>query len=343
MPTWKQQLAEGIAIPAMPLALNDDANWSKPHQRALLRYYLDSGAGGIAAGVHTTQFAIREPKYNLYKPVLQFVSDTLDELAPANFVRVAGICGKTDQATKEAQTAADAGFHTGLLSLTAMKDESEDAMVAHVQEVANIIPVFGFYLQPTIGGCVLPYSFWKRFCEIDNIAAIKLAPFNRYYTWDVVRALIESGREDIHLYTGNDDNIINDLLTPFTYQGQTRHIVGGLLGQWAVWTKAAVEMLEAIKAARKEKEIPIDWLSKNMALTDANAVLFDAAHDFHGCIPGLLEVLRRQGLVPSNRCLDPDETLSPGQAQEIDRIYQAYPELTDDQYVQENLPKWLPK
>jgi dihydrodipicolinate synthase/N-acetylneuraminate lyase len=341
-PTWKQSLDDGVAIPAMPLVLIDDATWSRQYQRTLLHYYVDSGAGGIAAGVHTTQFAIREPKHNLYKPVLEFVSQTLDELAPDNFVRVAGICGKTQQATSEAQTAANAGYHAGLLSLTAMKDEAEDAIVAHVREVASIIPVFGFYLQPTIGGCLLPYSFWQKFCLIENITAIKVAPFNRYHTWDVVRAVMESGREDIALYTGNDDNIINDLLTPFTYQGQTRYIVGGLLGQWAVWTKAAVEMLNAIKSARKHEKLPIDWLSKNMALTDANAILFDAAHDFHGCIPGLLEVLRRQGLVPTNRCLDPNEILSPGQAQEIDRIYQAYPDLTDDAFVRKNLPKWLP-
>lgn len=297
-------------------------------------------------GVHSTQFAIRSPQHNLYKPLLQFVRDILDEDPAAgaddsDFIRIAGICGTTEDAVQEAQFAVDCGYHAGLLSLTAVGNQSEEAILAHCRHVANDIPVVGFYLQPAVGGRVLSYSFWRRFCELEPVVAIKMAPFNRYYTWDVVRAVMESGRQDIALYTGNDDNIIADLLTPFRYAGQERRIVGGLLGQWGVWTHKAVDMLTNIHAASRNETLSADWLTRNAQLTDANAALFDAANNFAGCIPGINEVLRRQGLLPSNRCLDPSEVLSPGQSAELDRITQQYPWLIDDHFVTQHLDNWL--
>ncbi len=343
MNDWRNSLAEGLVIPASPLALTGEGKWSRRHQRALVRYYLEAGAGGLAVGVHTTQLEIREPQHGIYEPVLDFVSEAIDEELEAgrNFVKVAGVCGETAQAVAEARVAAAAGYHAGLLSLTAMKGHPERAIVEHCRRVAEVIPVFGFYLQPTIGGLKLSYRFWREFAAIENVVAIKMAPFNRYDTIDVVRAVIEAGREDIALYTGNDDNIINDLLTPFEFGGVERRIVGGLLGQWAVWTRQAVEMLEEIKAVRAGRNVPAEWLKKNVALTDANAVLFVVANDFHGCVPGIMEVLRRQGLLASRRCLNPGEDLSPGQAEEIDRVGAAYPWLVDDAFVAANVERWL--
>lgn len=339
--TWRTNLQAGIVIPACPLALHDDRSWSPRHQRAVLRYYLDAGAGGVAVGVHTTQFEIREPQHGLFEPVLAAAAECLNQHAGADFVRVAGICGQTEQAVQEADLAATHGYHCGLLSLAAFKDASNEARIEHCRAVAEVLPVFGFYLQPAVGGCILDFDFWQRFCEIENVVAIKIAAFNRYQTWDVVRAVMESGRDDIALYTGNDDNIINDLLTPFEHDGQRRFISGGLLGQWAVWTKAAVDMLKQIQQVRASDSVPSTWLTRNMQLTDANAVLFDAANHFAGCIPGINEVLRRQALLPSAACLNPDEVLSPGQADEIDRITSSYPQLVDDRFVSENLDRWL--
>lgn len=329
MDTWRRHLNEGQVIPACPLTLNADASWSRDHQRGLVQYYLDAGAGGLAVGVHTTQFAIRDPEHALLEPVLRFVSGVIDDHLNDGrpFVKVAGICGQTAQAKSESQLAVDCGYQAGLLSLTAMAGHREQEIVRHAQAVAEIIPVFGFYLQPEIGGLKLSYRFWRAFAEISNVVAIKMAPFNRYDTLDVVRAVIDARREDIALYTGNDDNIINDLLTRYQYNGVTRYIAGGLLGQWAVWTKTAVDMLQQIKSIRRDDQIPSHWLTLNAQLTDANGALFDAANQYAGCIPGITEVLRRQGLVPSNRCLDPGEQLSPGQLGEIDRVCQAYPHL----------------
>lgn len=338
---WRSRLAGGEVLPAVPLTLDDDGVWSQRHQRALLRYYIDSGAGGIAIGVHSTQFAIRDPKYGLFDPVLRVASETLNESAPKDFIRIAGICGRTDQAVSEAELADKYGYHAGLLSLTAFQDASDSEMIDHARTVSEVIPVVGFYLQSAVGGRVLSHSFWRQFCEIQNVVAIKIAAFNRYHTWDVIRAVIESGREDIALYTGNDDNIIADLITPFHWQGKTRFIIGGLLGQWAVWTKAAVELLGRIKRLRGQDTVPSDLLTLNASLTDANAVIFDAANDFASCIPGIMEILRRQGLAPSTRCLDTEEVLSPNQAEELTRVSNAYPELTDDKFVMENLSRWL--
>lgn len=343
MESWRQYLNQGQVIPACPLTLFPDGTWSETHQRAVLRYYLAAGAGGIAVGVHSTQFAIRDPKHGLYQPILELAAETISQALPThrNFVRIAGVCGSTRQAISEAEFAKATGYHAGLLSLTALSDATEDQLIAHCQAVSEVLPVIGFYLQPAVGGKVLPYRFWRRFAQLERLVAIKIAPFDRYFTCDVVRAVVEAGRDDVALYTGNDDNIIVDLLTPYCFADQTRFIVGGLLGQWGVWTRRAVELLSAVHAAKQADTIGTHWLSENARLTDANAAIFDARNGFRGCVPGINEVLRRQGLSPSNRCLDPEETLSPGQAEEIERIIAAYPSLTDDDFVQEHLSEWL--
>lgn len=337
-------LLSGQAIPALPLALDPQRKWSEKHQRAVMRYYIDAGAGGIAVGVHSTQFEIREPQHGLFRPLLELASETIDRhlsAAPRDFIKIAGICGPTPQAVSEAELAAGLGYHAGLLSLAALKNASIDALLEHCQTVSKIIPIVGFYLQPAVGGRVLPYSFWRRFAEIENVVAIKIAPFNRYQTFDVVRAVIEAGRDDVALYTGNDDNIVVDLLTRWEYRGKQRYISGGLLGQFGVWTRRAMELLEEIKADRQKDTLPAHWLSRNVAWTDANAAVFDTANAFAGCIPGIHEVLYRQGLLSSIHCLNPHEVLSPGQAEELTRVTQAYPWLVDDDFVRENLDRWL--
>ncbi|MBU3664993.1 MAG: dihydrodipicolinate synthase family protein [Chthoniobacterales bacterium] len=344
----RKLLAEGQVIPAQPLALDTRRRLSEKHQRAISRYYLEAGAGGLAVGVHSTQFEIREPQHGLFEPVLALASEEIDRHVARTgrpVLKIAGLCGNTSQAVAEAGLAARLGYHAGLLSLAAMKEATLDELVDHCAEVARHFPVVGFYLQPAAGGLILPSAFWRRFAEIDNVVAIKMAPFNRYQTIDVVRAVIEAGRDDIALYTGNDDSIVTDLLTPwvFPHRGRLvhRHIAGGLLGHWGVWTRRAVDQLERIKAARDGKQISAEWLAEAVAVTDMNAALFDAANKFHGCIPGILEVLRRQGLAPSICCLNPKETLSPGQAEELDRVIAAYPHLVDDDFVAANLDRWL--
>ena len=343
----RESLHRGIAIPAMPLALTAARKLDERRQRALCRYYIAAGAGGIAAAVHTTQFAIRDPKIGLFEPVLRIVADEFSRAkATTPLIRIAGVCGPTTQAAKEATLARDLGYHAGLLSLSALKDATQDQLIAHCEQIASIIPVVGFYLQPAVGGRKLPYAFWRRFAEIDNVAAIKIAPFNRYQTLDVIRALAESGRDDIALYTGNDDHIVGDLITPFRFKTSAgkpveRRIVGGLLGHWAVWTKKSVEILKTCQAASAKETIPADLLRLNVEVTDANAAVFDAANNFAGCIAGLHEVLRRQGLLEGTWCLDPHETLGPGQREEIDRVYAAYPHLNDDNFVRAHLHEWL--
>lgn len=339
----RTHLLAGQAIPALPLALGSDRQWSERYQRALLRYYMDAGTGGIAVGVHSTQFEIRDDKIGLFEPLLELaaaeIHTWLNDERP--YTLIAGICGNTDQALTEARTATHYGYHAGLLSLAAFKEATIDKMLAHCRAVADVIPVVGFYLQPAVGGRVLPYSFWQRFAEIPNVVAIKIAPFNRYQTLDVVRATIAAGRNDIALYTGNDDNIAVDLLTRWRVGDTARLIVGGLLGQFGVWTKRAVELLEEIQVAREADTIPAQWLTRNAAWTDANAAVFDAANGFAGCIPGIHEVLRRQGLLPGTHCLNPTEVLSPGQAEELDRVEAAYPWLLDNEFVTANLERWL--
>lgn len=343
---WRSRLQAGQVIPACPLMLTDDGQWSQQHQRAVIRYYTAAGAGGLAVGVHSTQFAIRDPQHGLFEPILRLVAEELDqcaELAPSKqpLIRIAGVCGPQAQAVEEARLATRLGYQAGLLSLMAVSDQEENAILEHCRRVADEIPVIGFYLQPAVGGRVFSYQFWRQFCDIAGVVAIKIAPFNRYQTLDVVRAVIESQRDDIALYTGNDDNIIVDLLTPFEFGGASRFIVGGLLGQWGVWTRQAAELLQQVKQARQGESLPLDWLTRAAALTDANAAVFDAANGFAGCIPGIMEVLRRQGLAPSRRCLDPEEVLSAGQAEELDRVAAAYPWLVDDAFVREQLSQWL--
>lgn len=340
----RPHLLEGQVIPALPLALDADRQWSQKHQRALIRYYFEAGAGGLAVAVHSTQFQIREPQHGLFEPILRFAADELSSLQkhnPRPFALIAGLCGKTDQAVQEAQTARDLGYSAGLLSLAAWKGAAIFDILTHCRKVAEVIPLIGFYLQPAVGGCVLPYEFWRQFAEIPNVVAVKMAPFNRYQTIDVVRAVMDSGRDDIALYTGNDDNIILDLLTPWTFDGRRRFVAGGLLGQFGVWTERAVALLEELKHARAQRSLSIDWLEKNTALTDANAAIFDSANAFHGCLPGIHEVLRRQGLLPTTNCLNPAEVLSAGQADEITRVTEAYPWLNDHEFVRQHLTQWL--
>ncbi len=344
------RLQQGLVIPACPLALNAKRHWDERHQRALFRYYLAAGAGGLSVGVHTTQVARRDAKIGLVRPVLQSAADELRRSAtPGNHkpIAVGGICGQTPQAIQEVETLCDLNFDAGLLSLGALRTATEDQLIDHCRTIARIIPLFGFYLQPAAGGRPLSYSFWRRFAEIDHVVAIKIAPFNRYQTLDVVRAVADSGRADIALYTGNDDNIVLDLLTPFSFEVGGRRveyrIVGGLLGHWAVWTRKAVELhARCREISRTHAPIPQDLLRLSAEVTDANAALFDAAHQYAGCIPGIHEVLRRQGLLEGSWCLDPTEALSPGQSEEINRVCRAYPHLNDDPFVQENLPSWLP-
>jgi hypothetical protein len=345
----RDALDRGLVIPACPLALNRRRKLDERRQRALFRYYAAAGAGGMAVGVHTTQFAIRDPKIDLFKPVLEIGRDEMnraDEKRKVPLLRVAGVCGQTKQAVAEADTISTLGYNAALLSLAAMKNASENELIEHCRAVSETVPLIGFYLQPAVGGRVLPYRFWRRFIEIENVVAIKIAPFNRYQTIDVVRAIAESGRNDIALYTGNDDNIVLDLLTPFCFQVNgkmiERRVVGGLLGHWSVWTRKAVELLECChKAVASGGGISPELLRMSVEVTDTNAAFFDAADGFAGCIAGLHEVLRRQGLLEGIWCLDPNERLSPGQSAEIDRVSAAYPHLHDDAFVVEHRDEWL--
>ena len=338
----RKTLLRGMVIPACPLALNSQRRLDERRQRAVVQYYLAAGAGGIAVGVHTTQFVIRDPKIGLFRPVLELAAA---EMQGRTCVRIAGVCGETRQATEEAMLAAQLGYDAGLLSLAALRQAGHEELIVHCRRVAEIIPVIGFYLQPAVGGRVLPYSFWREFVEIENVVAIKVATFNRYQTLDVVRAVAESGCEDIALYTGNDDNIVLDLLTPYrlTVGGRKveRRIVGGLLGHWAVWTRQAVALLDECHAAVTAGSVSAELLRRAIEISDCNAAFFDAANSFAGCIAGLHEVLRRQGLFEGIWCLDERETLSNGQSEEIDRVYRAYPHLNDDDFVAANRDKWL--
>lgn len=330
----RELIHAGVAIPAQPLALTANRKLDERRQRALTRYYLDAGVGGVAVGVHTTQFAIRE--VGLYEPVLALAAEEVSR-AGRPVVKVGGVCGKTEQAVEEAVVLVRLGYDAGLLSLGAMREATEDQLVAHCRAVAEVLPMVGFYLQPSVGGRVLPYGFWRRFVEIEQVVAIKMAPFNRYQTLDVVRAVMESGRRDLALYTGNDDNIVGDLVTPFGFAGKEQRVVGGLLGHWSVWTHGAVRLLERCKLEGATPEL----LSLGVEVTDCNAAFFDAANGFLGCIAGLHEVLRRQGLLEGIWCLDEREGLSAGQMEEIDRVYAAYPHLNDDSFVAERIDGWM--
>ncbi len=341
-------LRRGSVIPAHLLALDGERKLDAHHQRALTRYYLDAGAGGVAVGVHSTQFAIRET--GLFRPVLELAMRTAQEWEPLGGRRplfmIAGLAGTTDQAVREARLAAGMGYHAGLLSLAAMKGAGDDELIDHCRAVAGVMPLVGFYLQPAVGGIHLSVAFWRRFAELDNVVAIKMAPFNRYRTLDVVRGVVAARAETrVTLYTGNDDHIVLDLLTPFTFMRDgapvTLRIRGGLLGHWSVWTRAAVQLLERIHAVVEAGNVPPELLALDAQVTDCNSALFDVAHDFHGCIAGCHEILRRQGLLQGIWCLDPREGLSEGQAGQLSRVVDDYPHLTDDAFVAQHRERWL--
>ncbi len=335
----RSHLLAGHVIPAHPLALTEERRLDERRQRALTRYYLSSGVGGVAVGVHTTQFAVRA--HDMLPTVLALAADTVRRDATAPCALIAGAVGDTRQAVRETVLAREHGYDAVLLSLGALPDATDAQLIAHCRAVSDELPLVGFYLQPAVGGRVLGEAFWRALASIDALVAIKIAPFNRYRTLDVVRAVADVGRDDVALYTGNDDNILLDLLTPVPVARGSRRIVGGLLGQWAVWTSRAVAQLREIRAMGNTPAADTAWLARAAALTDANAAIFDAANDFRGCIAGIHEVLRRQGLLGGTWCLDPAETLSPGQADAITRVCAAYPELGDDAFVAERLDAWM--
>jgi dihydrodipicolinate synthase/N-acetylneuraminate lyase len=341
-------LKKGAVIPALPLALNSKRKLDIRRQRALFRYYLDAGAGGVAVAVHTTQFAIRNPEVGLYSPLLELANEEFNRFVARTkkpVIRIAGVIGRTEQALNEVNLALQNGFHAVLLSLAGYKNATNDEIIDHCRKIAEVMPVIGFYLQPAVGGRELNVNFWREFAGIENVIAIKIAPFNRYKTFDVVRGVIESGRADnIALYTGNDDNILVDLLSEYRISDGdkivNKGISGGLLGHWAVWTHSAVKLLKDVQDGKFENDIQQTLTLANQ-ITDSNAAFFDSANNFAGCIVGLHEVLRRQGLLEGLWTLDPEEVLSPGQMEEIDRVYKAYPELNDDAFISRNIDRWL--
>lgn len=343
-----RKLAQGTVIPATPLALDDNRELSEKGLRLLMKYYLNCGVGGIATAVHTTQFEIRDPQINLYEPILKIVSEEIEKYEQQNdtvIVKVAGVCGPVEQAVKEAETAKAYGYDAVLLSPGGLKHLPESELIARTKAVAAVLPVIGFYLQTAVGGRIFSYNYWEQICAIDNVVAIKCASFNRYQTLDVVRAVAMSERcDEITLYTGNDDNIVIDLLTKYRFVKDGRTITktfdGGLLGHWSVWTSKAVEIFHKTREAKKKNEIPEELLTLAAEVTDTNSAFFDTANGFKGCIAGLHEVLRRQGLMDNIFCLNPKETLSPGQAEEIDRVYRAYPHLNDDAFIAEHIKAW---
>lgn len=339
----KRILLEGTVIPAHPLAINKDKTIDLSSQKRLTRYYLAAGVGGIAVGVHTTQFEIHDD-FELYKTILALASDEINAHGPENFIKVAGVSGDTEQAIKEAQYAKETGYHLVLLSNNGLSHLSEAELLARAKEIAEIIPIIGFYLQPSVGGRILTSSYWEEFCEIPTVYGIKIAPFDRYCTIDVARAVMNSSRvAEIALYTGNDDTIVHDLFTTFeeTVNGKViqKRIVGGLLGHWAVWTSTAVKLFNEMKVDRERASVPIKWFTMAQHITHANAAFFDSRNQFKGSIAGINEVLRRQGLLKTNRCLSEKEVLSAGQAELIDEVYRLYPYLHDDAFVKQFLEK----
>lgn len=335
---------EGTVLPAHVLALRADRSFDTHRMRALTRYYLDAGAGGVAVGVHTTQFAIRAK--GLYEPVLRQVAQTVADFGSASTLKVAGVTGLTQQALNEARTARSLEYDAALLNVAAFKSASEDEILSHCRAVAEVMPVIGFYLLTEVGGIVLSRDFWTRFCQIENVVGIKVAPFNRYRTLDVAHGIVQARAEDrVTLYTGNDDHIVLDLLTPFVVRRGDEMVTvrfrGGLLGHWAVWTHSAVQLFERLRAAATQSSIDVSLLGLDSIVTDCNRAIYDAQHDFRGCIPGCHEVLKRQGLFEGTWCLDPEEQLSPGQAALIDRVYADYPDMNDDAFVRANLHRWL--
>ena len=342
---FRALLQRGLVIPAHPLALTENLRLDERHQRALTRYYCDAGSGGVAVGVHTTQFSIRDNKVGLFEPVLELAMEEVaafEKRSGKVLAKIGGICGDTKQACREAATLRRIGYDAGLLSLAALSDASNGALIEHCRAVGETLPIVGFYLQPAVGGRPLNAEFWEKLVEIESVVAIKVASFDRYQTMEVLRAVANSGRgSEIALYTGNDDNIVADLLTEFRFGERTVHFVGGLLGQWAVWTRRAVELLNLVHDAKYNGARLDTVLARGAEITDANAAIFDAKNQFRGCIPGIHEILHRQGLLSGCWCLDTAESLSDGQLKEIDRIYSSYPLLNDDEFVAEHLDRWL--
>lgn len=337
-------LRHGPVIPAHLLALDRERRLNPERQRAISRYYLDAGAGGLAVGVYNTQIGIR--KVGLYEPVLALAAETAADWCDRPILMIAGLAGRTEQAVREAQIAVGLGYHAGLLNVSAFAGAGEAEVLEHCARVASEMPLIGFYLLPEVGGIYLSADFWRRFAVIDNVVAIKIAPFNRYRTVDVVRGVVAAGAEDrVTLLTGNDDHIVLDLLAPFVAErdgAEVRvQIRGGLLGHWAFWTRRAVELVERIHQAVERGSVDAELLAQDSKITDCNGAIYDCLNNFRGCIPGCHEILRRQGLMEGVWCLDPSECLSPGQAEEIDRVCAAYPELNDDDFVRANLDRWL--
>lgn len=344
-----QILKEGTVIPAIPLALTENRKLDERHQRALIRYYLASGVGGLAVAVHTTQFAIRDPKVGLFEPVLRLAAEEIEQYEQIHgktIVKISGVCGPAEQAVAEASLAKKLGYDAVLLSPGGLSDLSEAELLERTRAVAQVMPVIGFYLQQAVGGRRFTYDYWEKLCAIDGVVAVKGASFNRYQTLDLVRAAATSERaKEIALYTGNDDNLLVDLLTPYRFEIDGKvyetHFYGGLLGHWAVWTHKAVELFDQVRQVRGQAAVPAVLLTLASQITDANAAVFDVAHDFRGCIAGVHEILRRQGLMQGIWCLDEKETLSPGQKEEIDRVYKMYPHLNDDAFVAAHIAEWL--
>ncbi|RZD89579.1 dihydrodipicolinate synthase family protein [Streptomyces albidoflavus] len=338
-------LRRGTVIPAHPLALHADRTLDEDRQRALTRYYAAAGAGGVAVGVHTTQFAVRD--HGLLRDVLRLAVEEAEQAAPDRpFLRIAGVCGPVDQAVCEARIAWELGYHAVLVSPAGLPGADLDALLDRSAAVGEILPVVGFYLQEAVGGRYLPRSYWRRLADQESTVAVKAAPFDRYRTLELVQGTADSDRgEEVALYTGNDDAIVADLLTPYHVTGPrgpaVRHFVGGLLGHWAVWTRSAVRLLADAHAARDGDPAARARAEARLAGdTDANAAVYDVRGGFAGCIAGVHEVLRRQGLLTGTWCLDPAEGLSPGQAEEIARVHTAYPWLREeDAFVSGRLPR----
>ncbi|MGW0002990.1 dihydrodipicolinate synthase family protein [Nocardia grenadensis] len=342
-------LHRGTVIPAHPLALDSTRHLDERRQRALTRYYVDAGAGGIAVGVHTTQFEIRRPEIGLLRPVLELAAAELDaRAADRPFLRIAGVAGPTGQAVAEAELARELGYGAVLVSPGGLADRDLEYLLDRSAAVGEVLPVIGFYLQEAVGGRYLPREYWRRLADQDSTIAVKAAPFDRYRTLELVQGIVDSGRGDqVALYTGNDDNIVADLLTPYDLPGPdgpvSRRFVGGLLGHWAVWTRAAVQLHELVaRAWAGDAQARTRALSLAAAVTDANAAVFDVRNDFAGVIAGVHEVLRRQGLLAGTWCLDPDEGLSDGQAAELTRISDAYEWLrAEDGFIAAGSEGWM--
>lgn len=340
-PQAKEQLMNGTVIPAIPLVLHADRTLDEAGQRRLIRYYLAAGAGGLAVAVHTTQFAIRDSGIDLFQPVLAIAANEIsrfEEKTGRTVIRIAGVCGPRQQAEREAETAVSLGYDAVLLSPGGLSGHSEEQLLDRTEAIARIAPVIGFYLQPAVGGRVFSFAYWQALCEIEGVVAIKVAPFERYLTLDVMRAVALSSRSDkIALYTGNDDHILLDLLSEYTFTQDGRQFrarfAGGLLGHWAVWTHTVVQLFEQLKRERNQASVATHWLTLANQMTDCNSAVFDTANHYKGCIAGIHEILRRQGLMEGIWTLDEEETLSPGQVEELDRVQRQYPHLLDDAFV----------